>query len=103
MTLIPSHLQGEVNKVVMLGELLLLTISYFEQIGCDFFSCLLLCYDILNSDRCNNKKRKTKIVFVLSAGELVSAYVLCCLQGPNNITRTQVWILCLILGRQVGL
>lgn len=63
MTLIPSHLQGEVNEVVMLGELLLLIISYFEQMGCDFFGCLLLCYDIQNSDRCNDKKRKTKIVF----------------------------------------
>jgi len=45
MTVIPSHLQCEVNKVVMLEELLVLVICYFEQMGSDFFSCLLLCYE----------------------------------------------------------
>jgi len=89
--------------VVMLEEFLVLVISYFEQVGCDFFSCLLLCYDTLNSGRCKNKKRKTKIVFCLSAMELLSPCVLSCLQGPSRIARTQVWSLCLILGLQVGL
>jgi hypothetical protein len=83
--------------------LLMLVISYFEQTGCDFFSCLLLCYDTLNSDRCKNKKRKTKIVFCLSAMELLSPCVLSCLQGPSRIARTQVWNLCLILGLQMEL
>ena len=100
---IPSHLQCEVNKVVMLEELLLLIIFYFEQMVCDFFSCLLLCYDTLNSDRCKNKKRKTKIVFCLSAMELLSPCVLSYLQVPSKISRTQVWSLCLILGLQLGL
>ena len=89
--------------MVMPEELLELVISYFEQMGCDFFSCLLLCYDTFNSDRRKNKKRKTKIVFCLSAMELLSPCVLCCVQGTSRISRTQVWSLCLILGLQMGL